>query len=55
VPESTLMELRRRGHEIEVVGEMQPGWGPASIIRVDGPVLETARDPRVDTTSAVVL
>jgi gamma-glutamyltranspeptidase/glutathione hydrolase len=55
VPESTLIELRRRGHEIALVGEMQPGWGPASIIRVDGPVLETARDPRVDTTSAVVL
>ena len=55
VPGATLSALRDRGHVIEEVASPQPGWGPVSIIRVDGSDLDTQRDPRVDTTSAVVV
>jgi len=54
IPESTLGELRRRGHQIEELPEMQSGWGPASIIEVDGEVRRAAADPRVNTTTALV-
>jgi gamma-glutamyltranspeptidase/glutathione hydrolase len=54
VPDATLSDLRRRGHVIEEVGALQPGWGPVSIIGVDGDQRDTFPDPRVDTTSAVV-
>ena len=54
IPESTLGELRRRGHQIEELAEMQSGWGPASIIEVDGEVRRAAADPRVNTTTALV-
>ena len=51
---TTITDLRRRGHLIEQVGERQPGWGPVSMIHIDGDTRSTHLDPRVDTTSAVV-
>ncbi|HLF59773.1 MAG TPA: gamma-glutamyltransferase [Acidimicrobiia bacterium] len=54
LPRSTLDELRRRGHQIEELAAMQAGWGPASIIEVDGENLRAAADPRVDTTAALI-
>jgi len=52
LPPSTIMDLRRRGHLIEELSSLQPGWGPVSIIEVDGHRRDTHPDPRVDTTSA---
>jgi gamma-glutamyltranspeptidase len=54
VPTTTLSELRDRGHIIEEVAGRKPGWGPVSIIEVDGDHRSTHPDPRVDTTSAVI-
>jgi gamma-glutamyltranspeptidase/glutathione hydrolase len=51
---ATLEDLRGRGHVIEVMTGRQPDWGPVSIIEVTGATRSTSRDPRVDTTSAVV-
>ena len=50
----TLEELRRRGHQIEELAGRQSGWGPVSIIEIDGENLRAAADPRVDTTAALV-
>jgi gamma-glutamyltranspeptidase/glutathione hydrolase len=49
-----LADLRRRGHVIEELASLQPGWGPVSVIGLDGDRRRTARDPRVDTTAALV-
>ena len=46
--------LASLGHQIESMSGPQPGWGPVSIIEVDGDLRTTQRDPRVDTTSAIV-
>ncbi len=46
--------LASLGHQIELMSGPQPGWGPVSIIEVDGHLRATQRDPRVDTTSAIV-
>ena len=46
--------LASLGHQIELMSGPQPGWGPVSIIEVDGDLRATQRDPRVDTTSAIV-
>jgi gamma-glutamyltranspeptidase/glutathione hydrolase len=54
VPQSTLTELRGRGHVIEELPIPQAGWGPVSIIAVDADRRSTYADPRVDTTSATV-
>jgi gamma-glutamyltranspeptidase/glutathione hydrolase len=54
LPESTLSDLSARGHAIEVLPGPQSGWGPVSIIEVDGDRRDTFADPRVDTTSAVI-
>jgi gamma-glutamyltranspeptidase/glutathione hydrolase len=54
VAKSTLDELRRRGHQIEELQGRQSGWGPVSIIEVDGEVRRAAADPRVETTAALV-
>ncbi len=54
VAATTVADLRRRGHLIEEVGEHQPGWGPVSMIHIDGDTRSTHPDPRVDTTSAIV-
>jgi gamma-glutamyltranspeptidase/glutathione hydrolase len=53
VAPATLADLRGRGHRIDEVPGPQSEWGPVSLIRLDP--LATAADPRVDTTSAVVL
>jgi gamma-glutamyltranspeptidase len=55
VARATLTELAGRGHLIEVVPDRQSEWGPVSMIRIDPPDFATAPDPRVDTTSAVLL
>jgi len=51
---STLSDLAARGHVIEELSAPQPGWGPVSIIEVDGDRRNTHPDPRVETTSAIV-
>jgi gamma-glutamyltranspeptidase/glutathione hydrolase len=53
VPDSVLDELRARGHDINVLDSRQPGWGPMSIIEMNGTERRAAPDPRVDTTSAL--
>ena len=54
-PTDVVEGLRARGHTVEVVGESQPGWGPVSVITVDGQGVRTAAaDPRVPTATAVV-
>ncbi len=50
----TLTELRGLGHVIEELETLQPGWGPLSLIELDGDIRHTAPDPRVDTTTALV-
>jgi gamma-glutamyltranspeptidase / glutathione hydrolase len=49
-----IADLRDRGHDITVVAAPQPGWGPVSIIELDGDIRRAAADPRVDTTAALV-
>lgn len=46
--------LKQRGHEVTLVESPQPGWGPISIIELEGTTRRTATDPRVDTTAAFV-
>lgn len=53
-PEGVVDELRERGHVISLLDGQQPGWGPVSIIGLDGPDRQAAADPRVDTTAALV-
>lgn len=53
-PEAVTEDLRQRGHELSLLPELQPGWGPMSIIGLDGTDRRTAPDPRVDTTAALV-
>jgi gamma-glutamyltranspeptidase/glutathione hydrolase len=53
-PGSVVSGLRSRGHEVSVAAEPQPGWGPLSIIEIDGDRRRAAADPRVDTTAALV-
>lgn len=47
-------DLRGRGHLVSIVEGPQPGWGPVSLIGVEDGERRTARDPRVDTTAALV-
>lgn len=51
-PGALLDVLRSNGHVITRLGQPQPGWGPVSIIDLEGP--RAAADPRVDTTAALV-
>lgn len=51
---NVLMALGERGHVIELAEGPQPGWGPMSLIGSDGESIVSARDPRVDTTAALV-
>ena len=44
--------LERAGHQVDVVPTPQPGWGPVSIITVDGDRVGAA-DPRVSTSAAL--
>lgn len=55
MPEGVQNDLRRRGHDIDVAGDLEGGWGPVSLITVGAGGLRTgAPDPRVDTTSVGV-
>lgn len=47
-------DLRAKGHDITVLASPQPGWGPVSVIELDGNLRRAAADPRVDTTAALV-
>lgn len=46
--------LIARGHEVVTTEGPQPGWGPVSIIELEGDQRRAAADPRVDTTAALV-
>lgn len=52
VPEGVLLGLSDRGHRVETMQAPQSGWGPVSIIELDGEGRRAAADPRVDTTAA---
>jgi gamma-glutamyltranspeptidase/glutathione hydrolase len=54
VPDAIVQDLRTRGHNLTVLDRLQPGWGPISVIELDGSERHVAADPRVDTTSALV-
>lgn len=54
VPPAVVKDLESRGHSISRTDSRQPGWGPVSIIELDGPERRAAADPRVDTTAALV-
>ncbi|HEX6285909.1 MAG TPA: gamma-glutamyltransferase [Acidimicrobiia bacterium] len=47
-------DLEARGHDLTVLAGPQPGWGPISIIELDGEIRRAVADPRVDTTSALI-
>ncbi|HEU4895154.1 MAG TPA: gamma-glutamyltransferase [Acidimicrobiia bacterium] len=51
---SVLTDLRSRGHVLTVLDQPQPGWGPMSLIELDGSTRRAAADPRVDTTAALL-
>ncbi len=53
VSDSIVTDLRRRGHDVTITGGPQRGWGPVSVIELDGGRRETAPDPRVETTRAI--
>ena len=55
VPPATLEALRHRGHVVEETPSRNPEWGPVSMIGLTPTGAVTAGDPRVDTTSAVVI
>jgi gamma-glutamyltranspeptidase/glutathione hydrolase len=46
--------LRTAGHQLEELDGPQAGWGPVSVIEIDGDRRLVAADPRVDTTAALV-
>lgn len=54
VPSDVIGSLRGRGHAITTLESRQPGWGPMSVIELDGADRRAAADPRVDTTAALV-
>lgn len=49
---ATIGALRARGHDVTETDGWMAGWGPVSVIRVDGTVAGAA-DPRVTTSSVV--
>jgi gamma-glutamyltranspeptidase/glutathione hydrolase len=54
--ETTRQALQAKGHVIDPAAELEPGWGPVSMIQIDESGLRTAAaDPRVPTTGAAVL
>lgn len=54
VPDHVVAGLTSKGHAIQQMEVRQPGWGPVSVIELDGDRRRAAADPRVDTTSAIV-
>lgn len=53
-PSTVLDGLVERGHQVSTTPGPQPGWGPISMIELDGDARRAAADPRVDTTAALV-
>jgi gamma-glutamyltranspeptidase len=51
---SLLEGLEARGHQVDVQTSPQRGWGPVSVIELDGARRRAAADPRVDTSAALV-
>ena len=51
---SVLADLAAKGHQLNQLESPQGGWGPVSIIELDGTSRRAAADPRVDTTAALV-
>ena len=51
MPERVVTGLGGRGHRITVGPPYAPGWGPVSVIAVDGATRRAAADPRVSTAS----
>lgn len=54
VDQTVVENLRSRGHDLTVLDQSQPGWGPMSLIGLDGEQRRAAADPRVDTATALV-
>jgi gamma-glutamyltranspeptidase/glutathione hydrolase len=54
IPQGICDGLAARGHSVEMLEAPQPGWGPVSIIEIDGAERRAAADPRVETSSGVV-
>jgi gamma-glutamyltranspeptidase len=54
VPAAVLEDLDRRGHSVTVLPDPQPGWGPVSMIGLQGERRVAAADPRLDTATALV-
>lgn len=54
VPSDVAGSLEAKGHVITNLERRQPGWGPMSIIELDGADRRAAADPRIDTTAALV-
>lgn len=53
VPSAVVADLESRGHQLNILDQPQSGWGPVSIIEIDGKH-RAAADPRVDTAHAAV-
>ena len=54
VASDVIASLEAKGHVITNLERRQPGWGPMSILELDGTDRRAAADPRVDTTAALV-
>jgi gamma-glutamyltranspeptidase/glutathione hydrolase len=52
MPEGVVSGLAGRGHGVVTGPPSAPGWGPVSVITVDGPTRRAAADPRVSTAAA---
>lgn len=53
-PDAVVKGLETRGHQVTLVDGPQRGWGPVSVIGLDGDERWAAADPRVDTAKALV-
>lgn len=53
IPPGVASDLESRGHDLTILDGQQPGWGPVSIIELDGQGRRAASDPRVDTATAL--
>jgi gamma-glutamyltranspeptidase/glutathione hydrolase len=53
-PSGVVDDLRSRGHTIDELEARQGGWGPISVIGLEGDDRVAAADPRVDTSAALV-
>lgn len=53
LPAHIVTGLRERGHQLTVADSPQAGWGPVSVIELDGDDRRSAADPRIDTTTAL--